>query len=156
VSVTESDQNGQATKAIASGALTPPEDLQDARTRATPHPTPGNVNEASGAVTQSDVPWSLRAGNALRSGWKASVTHPRKWGIWDQHPASTRAVLRRAGQYGPCSNPNALVRWPARAAAAAVAGWSAVFCTLAVAPRSKTCWWLLIVALVALLTWKAT
>jgi len=96
----------------------------------------------------------MRAGSAIRSGTKASISHPRTWGIWDQHPASTRAVARRGAQSGPSNHPNAFIRWPARVTWVLVTAWSAFFCLLAVSPRNKTCWALGTVGLIALLTWR--
>lgn len=150
MSVTESDQNGQATMTVASGAADAPDDLQDARTRARPDRTPGSANQP---VTQGDAPWSMRAGNGIRKGASATISHPRTWGIWDQHPASLRVICKRRAD-SACQHPSVLVRWPANAGWAFVIAWAAVFTLVAVAPRNKTCWILAAVAVIVWLTWR--
>jgi hypothetical protein len=141
----------QATVIDASGAGDGESTSQVARMRAMTDRTPGT---ASLPAAGRGAAWSLRAGESIRRGAAAVISRPRTWGVWDWHPASSRVVVSRVSQVSGYTHPSILVRWPFRAGAALIAAWSVFFCTLAVAPRSKTCWIVAAVAIACVLTWR--
>src|SRR5450755_1440965 len=112
MSVTDSDAEQAATATVNDEAPDGPPAFQVARTR-DGQDSGGTANEPG---THRDAPWSMRAGEGIRKGASATVSHPRTWGIWDQHPASLRVICTRKADSASAAHPSILVRWPATAA----------------------------------------
>jgi hypothetical protein len=136
--ITDGYALGEATTTKVDAAGDGPEGPQDARAGARPERT---SSDNATAITQGDAPWSHRAGRRLRGGASATFVHPARWAIWDRHPASARAVMRR------CE----VSRLP-RFIWFALAAWTAFFSLVAVTPRNSVCFLLAACLLVAVLT----